>query len=380
MARMKTARACLKSMSMSVPSILALTLALAGSACTHRLQAQESQRPVVGVNVNSFQNFDAAAQETIVQQLVMAGVRCVRTSLRLDDKNLRLAKELQSKGIGLVLVPSPEYPSDARMRPANAQYHMRSAYPLSQADPAKSRVAFKAIFDKLDANGIVLTGIELGNELNWTDFNGDFPIPGQGRSFNLQDLSSDPEAQKVATGLLQYLKILAVLKEVRGQSKWNAHTPIIAAGMAALPDQAWLQHVHLDAVAVPATYRFLRAHGLDDLVDGYGVHYYPAEVAPGDPAGMAKRLSVMQNLVFPPLGNKPYWLTEWGFKSTAPAGSHDPARERSVAELRTAFQPLIRQGRLDGMFWYVWNEPDPYSIFRDGVLVDGAKAAIAPAR
>src|SRR5580704_2903042 len=84
----------------------------------------------------------------------------------------------------------------------------------------------------LSLKGVVLAGVELGNEINWTDFNGDFPIPGQGKSFTFDDLSRDPEARQVAQGFLQYLKVLAVLKEVRDHSKLNQHTPIISAGMA----------------------------------------------------------------------------------------------------------------------------------------------------
>jgi len=40
----------------------------------------------VGVNVNSFQNFSAAEQQMIVEQLKSCGVSFVRTSLRPDDK------------------------------------------------------------------------------------------------------------------------------------------------------------------------------------------------------------------------------------------------------------------------------------------------------
>ena len=54
----------------------------------------------VGVNVNSFQNFSAAEQQMIVEQLKRCGVSFVRTSLRPDDKNMNLAKNLQSEGIG----------------------------------------------------------------------------------------------------------------------------------------------------------------------------------------------------------------------------------------------------------------------------------------
>ena len=188
-----------------------------------------------GVNVNSFQNFSAAEQETIVQQLVTSGAHCVRTSLRPDDKDIHLAKELQDKGIGLVLVPGAEFLPGTQARPADAKRNMRSALPLSAADPEHSRVSYQSLFDKLDANGIVLAGVELGNEINWTDFNGDFPIPGKGKAFTVEDLARDPEAQEVARGFLQYLKVLAALKEVRDHSRLNRQTPIISVGQPPLP-------------------------------------------------------------------------------------------------------------------------------------------------
>jgi hypothetical protein len=322
----------------------------------------------VGVNVNSFQNFSAADQETIVEQLVRSGVHCVRTSLRPDDKNIRLAKELQDKGVGLVLVPGAEFLPGAPLRPADAKTHMRSAMPLSWADPERSRVYYQSVFDKLDANGVVLAGVELGNEINWTDFNGDFPVPGQGKAFTLDDLSRDPEAQQVARGLLQYLKVLAALKDV----------PIISAGMAAVTGGAWQQKLRVDGVSIPATYAYLRAHGLDTLVDGYGVHDYPPVVQPGDAAAARQRQAGLDRNIFPPGNTKPYWLTEWGFSSTAASSDQDQTRARSVAEMRAYFDQLFRQGRLGGIFWYVWNEPDHASIYRDGALLDAGKRAIAP--
>jgi hypothetical protein len=83
-----------------------------------------------GTNVNSFQDFDPATQEVIIQQLLTSGVQCVRTSLRPDEKNLHLAKELQDKGIGLVLVPGGEFAPNAPMRPANAQHLLRYSLAL----------------------------------------------------------------------------------------------------------------------------------------------------------------------------------------------------------------------------------------------------------
>jgi hypothetical protein len=353
------------------PLVLALVL-----SC--QLGFAQAVKCPVGVNVNSFQNFNAADQQAIVGQLKRSGVAFVRTSLRPDEKNMNLAKNLQSEGIGLVLVTGAQFYPNAPLRPADDKRHMRSALPLSSADPERSRTYFRTVFDKLDEKGIVLAGVELDNEINWTDFNGDFPIPGQGKAFTLEELSQDPEAKKVAQGFLQYLKVLAVLKDVRDHSKWNKRAPIISAGMAAVTGGEWQKKLKVDGVSIPATYAFLRAHGLDNLVDGYGVHDYPPEVKPGDKAAVAKRNAQLDQSIFPPGNAKPYWMTEWGFSSVATSSAQDQDRTRSVAEMRAHLLQLFQHGRLGGLFWYVWNEPDRDSVYRDGRLMEAGKQAIAP--
>lgn len=332
----------------------------------------------VGVNVNSFQNFSASDQQTIIDQLKRSGVGFVRTSLRPDDKNMNLAKNLQSDGIGLVLVVGPVFLSNARLRPADDKRYMRSAMPLSAADPERSKAYYQTVFNKLDAYGVRLTGIEVGNEINWPDFNGDFPVPGEGKAFTLADLSRDPEAKQVAEGLLQYLKVLTVLKQVRDHSKLNQHVPIISAGMATGSGSAWQQKLQLDSVPIPVTYAFLRAHGLDKLVDGYGVHTYPQPVKPGDKMALAQRDAELDKDVFPPGNRKPYWVTEWGFPSVAASSTDDQARAQSVSEMRDYFVRLFRQRRLGGLFWYVWNEPDRDSIYRGASIMESGRRAVAP--
>jgi hypothetical protein len=332
----------------------------------------------VGVNVNSFQNFSAQEQETIVQQLKESKVRYVRTSLRSDEKNMNLAKRLQEEGIGLILVAGVEYLPGTKQRPADAQSHMRTAMPLSAADPVRSKTYYQSIFDKLDAKGVSLAGVELGNELNWADFNGDFPAPGQGKSFTLGDLTRDPEAKQVAKGFLQYLKVVKVLKEVRDNSKFNRLAPLISAGMAGATGGAWQAKMKIDGVSIPATYAFLRAHGLDDLVDGYGVHDYPSVVKEGDKEALTRRNSALDKTIFPEGNTKPFWLTEWGFSSSAATSDEDKTRSRSVAELRDYFHHLHKQKRLGGIFWYVWNEPDQCSVYRNASLMEAGRRAAAP--
>jgi hypothetical protein len=82
---------------------------------------------------------------------------------------------------------------------------------------------------------------------------------------------------QIAAGYLQYLKILAVLKQVRDAASLNHETPIISAslspsGPARTDSRGGLRE---DAVTINATLQFLRAHGLDNYANAYGIHIYP---------------------------------------------------------------------------------------------------------
>src|ERR1700693_412689 len=149
--------------------------------------------------------------------------------------------------------------------------------PLSKADPDSFRAYFEPLLAKLEANGMILAGFELSNEINWAGFNADFPLPGQDKN----DLVHDPEGQQIAKGLLQYVKTLTVLKDIRDHSKLNQRTPIISAGLADLDGSDWPHQRRADALSVFATLDFLRTNGLDKLVDGYGIHSYPPSSEPG---------------------------------------------------------------------------------------------------
>jgi hypothetical protein len=45
--------------------------------------------------------------------------------------------------------------------------------------------------------------------LNWAAFNPEFPLPGEGKTLTLSDLSNDPEGKQIAKGFMQYLKVVA---------------------------------------------------------------------------------------------------------------------------------------------------------------------------
>jgi hypothetical protein len=351
----------------------------------------------VGVNVVELEKpgEPRAAQEDItLGDLKAAGVRVIRTGIANTDAGLDYIRRTYAQGIKLDWVVSLQFPPGAPKRPWMPKEFpmMWSAHPLSSADPELFRTYFQTLLGKLEAMHIELAAFELGNEFNMAAFNGEFPLPGQGKQFGLNDLNHDPEGQQIAKGYLQYLKVLAVLKDVRDHSNLNRRTPILTAGFGAMETPegpstpAAPAGKGADMVSVNATLSFMRAHGLDKLVDAYAVHVYPWANGPGQPAAATGRRDRLARYVLTQCqragsrDGKPCWITEWGFKNK---DASCPAREADqislLREMRDNFRPYVQQGRLTGLFYYAWVDTrENFGIFRCGKPTETGRLAIAP--
>jgi hypothetical protein len=364
------------------------------TACVLLAGVARAQSVVVGVNVVNPMRASVADQNAVFSQLEAAHVHVVRCGISNDDQGMDYAKRAVAKGIRIQLGVGAEYPANAPSRPYRPDEFpsMWGGHPLSYADPELSRASYQKLFDALDANGIVLAGIELGNEINWAAFNPEFPLPGEGKILSLADLSNDAEGKQIAKGFRQYLKILAVLKDVRDHSQLNRKTPIISAGMVSAPDGEKLyNNKREDMVSLSATMTFLRANGLDSLVDGYGIHSYPSADHPGDPVTAFRRAVRLESVDLAPCRaagqpeGKPCWITEWGFPNgdySCPA--KDSARALLVQEMRVDFAKAAAEHRLAGITYYSWNTdpwskgPDPDSVYRCDGLTEAGRLAVAP--
>ena len=342
---------------------------------------------VSGMNVVNPMRAALADQDALIAQLKAANVQVIRVWLTPDDKDIDFAKRVSAQGIKIELGLSPQFPANTPTRPYQPKEFpdMWSGHPLSSADPELSRAYFQSMIDKLEANGIVLAGLELGNEINWAPFNAEFPLPGEGKNFGINDLYRDPEGKQIAAGFLQYVKIMAALKDVRDHSKLNQHTPLISAGLADDgPEGPW-PGARSDGVSINATLWFLRANGLDKLVDYYGIHTYPWDKTA---AGRKSRLEKYAVGECQPPGSssgKPCWITEWGIANKdLSCPLDDTARAAVVADVVNDFRELAKQERLAGAMYFAWNsdpwakQPNADSVYRCGALTEGGKQALKP--
>lgn len=353
----------------------------------------QSPNVVIGVGfVFAPYNLPPDEQETILGQMEHAGVRVVRCSITDGDKGIDFVQRVYAHKIKIVWMvgltpaegtPWPHAPEGFK--------GLWQGYRLSAIDPDRFRTTFPPLLSKLEEKGIVLEAFEPGNEINWSGFNADFSLPGEGRVLSIDDLKNDPEGKRIAEGYLQYIKLLEALKDIRDHSKLNQHTAIISAGLADLSGSDWTRQRKADAVSISATLDFMRANGLDKLVDGYGIHSYPPSSDPGTPAGASKRREhVEENGIEgcqPPgkTAGKPCWITEWGVggaNRTCPVVDKD--KVKLVGEMRDYYDELARQGRIKALIFYVWHGDwhaqveNPASAFRCGSLTESGRLAIAP--
>jgi hypothetical protein len=357
-----------------------------------RIAAQEM---VVGVNIVNPMRSSEADQNTLLSQLKAAQVHVIRCGISNDDKGIDFAKRAAAAGIRIQLIVSPEFPPTAPKRAYLPKEFpsMWGGHPLSFADPTLSKTAFQHLFDRLDANSIALAGVELGNEINWAAFNPEFPLPGEGKILSSDDLLHDPEGKQIAKGFLAYIKILEALKQVRDSSRLNRSTPIISAGMVSAQDgQKLYNNKKEDMVSLSATIAFLRAHGLDSLVDAYGIHSYPSGSQPGNPAAAAQRAARLNSVDLAECrtngaaGGKPCWITEWGFpNSDLSCPAKEAGRTLLIEEMRSDFAVAADEHRLSGIDYFSWDSDpcskkvDADSVYRCGALTVSGRLAIAPA-
>jgi hypothetical protein len=224
--------------------------------------------------------------------MAQSGVKTIRTALLASNVDFIIKAYQQGIGSVAIVVPFPGKKS-------------WSDVTLSEMKPEQLTEKVQPLLDKLEAAGVHLAALELGNEINTSTFNSDLPNPGRGRELRLSDLNNpnDPEGSRVAAGYLAYVRVIAALKDLRDHSKLNQHTPIISAGLAQKLGTKQVEVNLLDTI------KFLRLNGMDKLVDGYGVHVYPS----GDlnrPVS-ARIASLEQGIFAECTRTKPCWMTEW---------------------------------------------------------------------
>jgi hypothetical protein len=202
------------------PLIIAGHLSVALSI--HALNASAAQNEIlVGANVYDEGVLSPADQNAEIERMAHSGVKTIRTGF--SDKSLYFIMQAYRHGIGTIAIVYPTNGSNAKTK------KRWSDAPLSEANPQGFAGWLKPRLDQLDAAGVRLTALELGNEINTSGYNGDIPDPGTGRVLSLSDLnnSTDPEAPAIAAGFRNYLRVSDLSLRCSDRGRQTSPAPIL---------------------------------------------------------------------------------------------------------------------------------------------------------
>jgi len=344
---------------------------------------------VVGMDLPIVDRLSLDQQDKLLQELHAARVPVIRTWVA-NDQSYEFIRKAYALGMKVELTVPIQFRDDAQKRAPVADLpHMYSNPPLSAADPEKTGALFEQQIGKLEAMGLQFVAIEVGNEQNNAGFNGEFAVhdAGGAKNMSLYDLKHDPEGQRIAAGLRNYVRVLAAVKQVRDRSRLNRGTPVLLGGLADNgAEKAW-PDARASGVSINAAIDFMRENGLDQVVDAYGIHTYPWINGPGEPGPMESRRRRLADFALSecrPAGRgKPCWITEWGVKNPDQScPSDEGARTVLVREFMANVRPYVDERRVLGLIYYLWEgppnaqHPDPLSVFRCGALTQPGRLAI----
>jgi hypothetical protein len=336
------------------------------------------------VNFTNADRLPIAARDTALDQMKAAGVKAIRTPLAQQwgagsfQPSIDVVKAAWARGVKSLLVISltaPKYfPPGAAKRPADPSVpSIWVAYRLQDVDPELFSATIAPLLQQLEDAGVQFAGIELFNEIGNPAFNGDLPIVGPrgGYLLGFNELL-EPAYADVARGYRNYIRVLAALKEIRDGLTVNKLTPIISAGLNTPGDapEGTKLNVTEDEVSLKGVLTFLRANGLDDYVDQYGVHSYILWA--GNSASNIRHLN--SSLIMDSY-TKPVAVTEWGMKVAAGCPANDAARQTQFNLLRAEMASYGEE--VASLFAFDWNGSS-YGIYLCGTLTGSGSIALSP--
>jgi hypothetical protein len=249
-----------------------------------------------------------------------------------------------------------------------------AAYGLSQIDPARFEKRLAGLLDFVTAQKIPLIGLEIGNELNWSGYNGDLPLSESGRvATHRQDLAPGI-ATRFADGITKYRAVFEIAKNAVAKRPTLARVQLVSAGLADI-NADFIQRSGATYIVPALVYDDYAAQGLFAFVDAVGVHVY-------EPLRAASRRDDRPALIEAQLGdcgtpafqNRPCWITEFG--SALPHQVCAPDDVQRIALLKPLLERLAQTDTARAVpfaFYYDWNADQGFALKRCGqptALVD----------
>ncbi|SDI98705.1 hypothetical protein SAMN04487898_1019 [Pedobacter sp. ok626] len=266
----------------------------------------------------------------IIEKMRIMGARSVRLNPNSKAEADFVQHVLHANRLGFkvnfeVSLAFPEFYHPNAQRRAKKK-HWDPRYQLSDIKPVNVQVWAANMFKELKAKGAVIEVVEVGNEFNWIDFNGDMPEIAGGKYYDYDSDWEDPDYVKIRKGLDLYGQILKIIRKEAEKTWGKGGVKVVSGGLVRhMSLGTWFKN-HDATILAPQVCldilqgthpRQTKATNYLKYADGIGIHFYPV-VAELDLEKAKKSLGdeirlTMDALVRVAGNNRKFWVTEWGF-------------------------------------------------------------------
>lgn len=314
----------------------------------------------------------------ILDQIADHQIKSIRLTLTEPiERSAEIAAYAGSRGMKVLVNVglSVGYYYDPAVLPRPGRGIVRPVRGLSDLDVDRYRETLTRFLALLDRRKARLYALEVGNEINWADFNGDFPVGEQGRIFDEQSLEQAAERDRILAGFRKYKATLDVARIALRASASGRDALLVSAGL--YEPSPWTIKSNGSALSLAATKSLFDQLGITSSVDALAVHVYPSRDVIGD--ALAGRVFASARSATQICGTgtdgKPCLITEWGFPNDI---APQPERLRIFRAFENALSCLDRERDIRAAYLFTWDESSRQAVWKDGQLIGGGEIFADP--
>ncbi len=314
----------------------------------------------------------------ILDQIADHRIKSIRLTLTEPvERSAEIAAYAHSRGMKVLVNVglSVGYYYDPAVIPRPGRGIVRAVRGLSDLDVDRYRETLTRFLTLLDERKARLYALEVGNEINWADFNGDFPVAAQGQIFDGQSLDRAPGRDRILAGFRKYKATLDIARATLRASASGRNALLVSAGL--YEPSPWTIKSNGSALTLTATKSLFDQMGITGAVDALAVHVYPSRDVIGDV--MAARVFASARSATQICGTradgKSCLITEWGFPNDI---APQPERLRIFRAFESALSCLDRERDIRAAYLFTWDESPRQSVWQGGKLIGGGEIFADP--
>lgn len=331
--------------------------------------------------------------EEILDGIKASGAKCVQLTLRENSApTLQHIEYANSIGlpVNMLIMPMQDFMLDgAKPRPKSKNFW--SVYGVSQVDLKKFEKKLDELFKDIAQRRLNILSIELFNEINWVDFNGDLQTVEGGAIINENNYKDFPFMEKYIEGMEKYTQLVSILRRKIDSAytggKNNLPKPLLVCGSPVLGgDSNWLNKVGGSVIDLSFHYKILagkfdgapKAENVFDKTDAVAAHIYPGiESIDNNPQTCAATAEKNVRAYIDPVYEFAprdilIFITEFSFSSWLFRNEPDPqaARAQTTKNFLMQFSKTsLKDVNWGCIFHYCYDDDDNWgAIAKDGTI------------